>query len=133
MAAAFEMRMCSKRNAPTGMMPVSECRRRRKNELPFPARKGATPGLTTTGGAGLAVATMTAPYEFQIGDANLLLCWRGESEVKGRGALESIRKRLQQLNSVPERIVNVNPIEAFERLISFWLEPSRFEELFQSR
>jgi len=101
--------------------------------MPFPARKGATPGLTTTGGAGLAVATMTAPYEFRY--VTRTFYYVGAARVKSRegAALESIRKRLQQFNSVPERIVNVNPIEALERLISFWLEPSRFEELFQSR
>src|SRR6267378_3086789 len=67
MAAAFEIRRCSQRNAPTGMMPVSECRRRRRNDVPWPARNGATPGLSVLGAAGLAVATMTAPCAFKCG------------------------------------------------------------------
>src|SRR5215475_2612391 len=63
MAVALEIRMCSKRKAPTGMIPVRECRRRSRNDVPWPARSGATPRLRT-GAAGLAVvATMTAPYE----------------------------------------------------------------------
>src|SRR5215475_2499376 len=40
---------CSIRNKPIGMIPVSECRRRRKNECPWPARSGATPFLMSTG------------------------------------------------------------------------------------
>lgn len=44
-AKAFEKK-CSTRNRPIGIMPVSECRRRRKNECPCPARNGATPALT---------------------------------------------------------------------------------------
>src|SRR3954464_1797812 len=44
-AKAFEKK-CSTRNRPMGMMPVSECSRRRKNEHPCPARNGATPPLT---------------------------------------------------------------------------------------
>src|SRR6266436_3751754 len=67
MAAAFEIRRCSQRNAPTGMMPVSECRRRKRNDVPWPARNGATPGLSVMGAAGLAVATMTAPCKFRCG------------------------------------------------------------------
>src|SRR5579859_4717483 len=48
--------MCSNRNAPTGMIPLSECRRRSTNEYPWPARSGATPPLIGVGAAGLAVA-----------------------------------------------------------------------------
>src|SRR2546421_9581955 len=44
-AKALEKK-CSTRNRPMGMMPVSECSRRRKNERPCPARNGATPPLT---------------------------------------------------------------------------------------
>src|SRR5437660_12403814 len=62
MAVALEIRICSKRNAPTGIIPVRECSRRKKNDVPWPARKGATPRLMLIGAAGLAVvATMTAP------------------------------------------------------------------------
>jgi hypothetical protein len=36
-----------------------------KNDVPWPARNGATPRLMLIGAAGLAVvATMTAPYGF---------------------------------------------------------------------
>jgi hypothetical protein len=34
---------CSIRNRPTGMIPVSECKRRSRNECPCPARNGAIP------------------------------------------------------------------------------------------
>jgi len=50
-----------------GTMPVSECRRRSRNELPSPARKGATPGLIL-GATELADATMgsyVSRYEFK--------------------------------------------------------------------
>jgi hypothetical protein len=50
-----------------GTTPLSECRRRSRNEVPSPARSGATPdlilGVTLLGVRGLAVdAVMTAPY-----------------------------------------------------------------------
>src|SRR6476469_1519440 len=51
-ANAFEMK-CSSRNAPTGMIPLNECRRRRRNEWPLPARIGGTP--RSTGEAMLAM------------------------------------------------------------------------------
>src|ERR1039458_5535478 len=57
---------CSRRNAPMGPMPESECRRRSRNELPTPARKGATPGLIL-GAAGLAgEATMGSLFNSNI-------------------------------------------------------------------
>src|SRR5215469_8521297 len=34
---------CSIRNAPTGTIPLSECKRRSRNERPSPARSGLTP------------------------------------------------------------------------------------------
>jgi hypothetical protein len=67
MAVEFEIRMCSKRNAPTGTMPESECNRRNQKEMPLPARSGATrwAAPAVTGGA-LELADATkAPYEFQ--------------------------------------------------------------------
>src|SRR5215467_12180359 len=42
---------CSRRKAPTGTIPVSECKRRNRNEVPCPARRGATPDLSLTGAA----------------------------------------------------------------------------------
>src|SRR5262249_9109424 len=53
-ATRFEKK-CSTRKAPIGTMPVSECKRRQKNECPCPARSGATPPLSCAGAAGLAV------------------------------------------------------------------------------
>src|SRR5438105_3812224 len=43
MAVAFETRMCSIRKAPTGTIPLRECRRRRRKEWPSPALRGGTP------------------------------------------------------------------------------------------
>src|SRR5437764_7154692 len=70
MAVALETRMCSIRNAPTGMMPVSECRRRRRKEWPWPALKGGTPpGIAACAlDGGAAVADVVA-----IGKAFLLV------------------------------------------------------------
>src|SRR6202008_3343214 len=77
------IRICSKRNAPTGMIPVSECRRRSRNDVPCPARSGATPRLIVAGAAGLAVvATMTAPYEF--GSEKRTFYYPGAKEGKSR-------------------------------------------------
>ena len=50
-----------------GTTPLSECRRRSRNEVPSPARSGATPdlilGVTLLEVKGLDVdAVMTAPY-----------------------------------------------------------------------
>src|SRR5258708_31388093 len=47
-AKALEKK-CSIRKKPIGMIPLSECRRRRRNECPRPARNGDTPPLTLTG------------------------------------------------------------------------------------
>jgi hypothetical protein len=46
---------CSIRNAPTGIMPLSECSLRSQNEYPWPARRGGTPSWPLMGAAGLAV------------------------------------------------------------------------------
>ena len=43
--------MCSIRNAPTGTMPLRECRRRSKKLVPCPARSGATPETAALPGA----------------------------------------------------------------------------------
>src|SRR5215469_10124850 len=65
-------RMCSRRNAPMGTIPESECNLRQINDEPSPARSGCTPwrtwwpGECTVGGAagGWAVAMkMCAPFE----------------------------------------------------------------------
>src|ERR1700685_1385351 len=66
-AVALETRMCSSKNAPTGTMPESECSRRSRNEVPCPARSGATrcaaPGVA--GGAVVLADATKAPYEFE--------------------------------------------------------------------
>src|SRR6476661_7222509 len=59
-AKALEMK-CSSRNAPIGTIPLRECRRRRKNEWPLPARIGGTP--RSTGEATLAMYRYT-PIRF---------------------------------------------------------------------
>jgi hypothetical protein len=46
--------MCSNKNAPTGMMPLSECSRRNRNSCPWPARSGATPVCCSFVAAGAA-------------------------------------------------------------------------------
>src|SRR5258708_19492618 len=51
-AKALEKK-CSIRKKPIGMIPLSECRRRRRNECPRPSRNGATPPLALTGVAAL--------------------------------------------------------------------------------
>ena len=93
MAVAFEIRMCSNRNAPTGMMPVSECSLRKRNEYPRPARSGATPftARSLTAGAGLAVvasgrllATSEVPRE-------LFIIGAGEKGSQGRGGMNKMR------------------------------------------
>src|SRR5450759_2425366 len=75
---------CSRRKAPMGTTPLSECRRRSRNDVPSPARSGATPDLIFgTGATGLAVdATMTAPYVVRC--ANWLLSFCVGREVKER-------------------------------------------------
>jgi len=47
-------------------MPVSECNRRSVKEIPFPARRGATPGFVCIAPVELALeATATLPEIFQ--------------------------------------------------------------------
>src|SRR6516225_2177680 len=82
-AVEFEIRMCSNRNAPTGMMPVRECSRRNTKEMPWPARNGATPCLSA-GAEELADAT-EAPYKFvdEQRTFHYLVC--GEVKSRNRG------------------------------------------------
>src|SRR5450432_191558 len=40
---------CSSRKSPMGTMPLSECSRRNRNDVPAPARSGATPALIFPG------------------------------------------------------------------------------------
>jgi len=40
---------CSSRKSPIGTIPVSECSRRNRNDVPTPPRSGATPGLIFEG------------------------------------------------------------------------------------
>src|SRR5215469_1984838 len=68
------------------MIPVSECNRRSRKDVPCPARNGATPCLTLAGAAGLAVvATMTAPYEFGLEDRTFYYPGRMEGKSRERG------------------------------------------------
>ena len=59
-ASAFEIK-CSRRNSPIGTMPVRECKRRNQNDLPTPARSGATPGLIFEGMDWVDEANVTVP------------------------------------------------------------------------
>src|ERR1700747_2665405 len=56
---------CSRRKAPMGTTPLKEWRRRSRNEVPSPARNGATPAWILGTGRGATVlavdATMIAP------------------------------------------------------------------------
>src|ERR1051326_8182248 len=81
-AEALEIRMCSNRNAPTGMIPVSECSRRKTNEIPWPARRGATPGFTDIGAELALAATDDAPYEFNECKRTLHYLFSGEGKSR---------------------------------------------------
>src|SRR5215472_12460435 len=84
-AVAFEIRTCSNRNAPTGIMTVNECNRRRTNDIPLPARNGATPPCTTyllTPGAEELADATEAPYKFH--DEKRTFHYRAAEEVKSR-------------------------------------------------
>src|SRR4051812_10864261 len=70
MAVEFETRMCSTRNAPTGTMPLMECRRRSRKECPWPARSGGTPGRTVcASGCGLTREAICAVLSLRFGRA----------------------------------------------------------------
>src|SRR5215475_1072050 len=85
-AAAFEAK-CSSKNAPIGMMTLSECNRRKRNECPCPARIGCTPlkldGLCLRLGGAVAVAIRRQlSLWVQIAGWNLLLSFSIPSFVK---------------------------------------------------
>src|SRR5271169_5072685 len=79
---------CSIRNAPMGTMPVRECSRRSRNELPCPARSAGTPLATSIVLLliGLAdEATRPAPYtnnDSRDDKANLSLSSSPTAQVK---------------------------------------------------
>src|SRR3974377_1109064 len=84
MASEWEMK-CSSRNAPMGTMPLSECNRRRRKELPSPARSAGTPLATWIEflETGLAdEATTPTPYDSRAVDANLALSISPTTQVK---------------------------------------------------
>src|SRR5438045_2728009 len=72
-----------------GMMPLSECRRRRRNEYPCPARIGCTPfnfwglSLRSEGAAAVAIECWLS-LSVQIAVPNLLLSFSIQSFVKER-------------------------------------------------
>src|ERR1700756_1185709 len=72
---------CSRRNAPIGTMPVSECRRRRRKENPSPARSGATPGLIFGATADVG-ATIEAPCGVKYDGWNRILSGCVGTQVK---------------------------------------------------
>src|SRR5919109_4304931 len=69
-AKALEMK-CSVRKAPTGIIPLSECNRRHRNERPSPARKGGTPSEILAA-AGDPVASEGLAVEEDIYECSLL-------------------------------------------------------------
>src|ERR1017187_2675632 len=97
---------CSRRKAPIGTTPVSECKRRSRNDVPWPARKGATPDLILEA-TGLAVdATITAPYVVRC--ANWVLSFCTGREVKDSliftvyFAMARVRRRPLATPAAPE-------------------------------
>src|SRR5438270_12677434 len=80
--------MCSIRNAPTGMIPVREWRRRSRKECPWPARRGGTP-------PGIAVAA------FDFG-----------AVLAGVGAIE--RRALPDTNKIGERTFHYRVARMFK-------------------
>src|SRR5258706_7603474 len=102
MAVEFETTICSKRKAPTGTMPVSECNRRKRNDVPWPARNGATPCtvlFATSGAVELAADATNRSYDFlfarmiasayRFRNAKRTFHYRAEREVKSRKALRN--------------------------------------------
>src|ERR1017187_1648209 len=72
---------CSTRKAPTGTIPLRECNRRRRKELPCPARKGGTPLRVTV----LAeAATINDSLIFRSAEDNLALSILPRGQVKKR-------------------------------------------------
>jgi len=65
-----------------GTTPLRECRRRSRNEVPSPARSGATPDLILRAMRLAVDAEMTAPYTVRC--ANWLLSFWVRREVKAR-------------------------------------------------
>src|SRR5439155_1821164 len=64
-AKALETK-CSIRNNPTGIIPLSECSRRSRNEWPLPARKGATPrGALKDGGLAVDATKLLVSLEMR--------------------------------------------------------------------
>src|SRR5690242_1641771 len=84
-ANAFEKK-CSTRNAPMGTIPVSDCKRRRRNECPCPARNGATPASfrAELSAGELATVATSDSCTFRIQQANQLLSASVRNEVKKR-------------------------------------------------
>src|ERR1700681_1687944 len=95
---------CSRRKAPMGTTPLRECRRRSRNDVPSPARNGATPGLmlgvSLLEVMGLAVdAMMTAPCVVQCANENVRTKtndYRFEREGKSRR--EQLKLRMIRLS-----------------------------------
>src|SRR5216684_6946427 len=81
---------CSIRNKPTGIIPLRECSRRRRNERPCPARSGATPLFTPTGSA-LVVDDTKVPSG--IRDQERTFYYVGAREGKSNDGKREKRKK----------------------------------------
>src|SRR5215469_11483614 len=107
------------------MIPVSECNRRSRKDVPCPARSGATPCLTLAGAAGLAVvATMTAPYEFGWEDRTFYYPGRmeGKSRERDRFVTRIVVSRVQvgkprrtSLRSPSTSALSIAPFQKFAK------------------
>src|ERR1035438_801220 len=83
---------CSRRKAPMGTTPLMECRRRSRNEVPSPARRGATPALILEA-TGLAVeATMKGSLRGRMWKLAII----GSNGDTSQGKLERQRSQSPQ-------------------------------------
>src|SRR5215472_14079796 len=87
-------------------MPVKECRRRKKNERPCPARSGATPPRIVTGVVVLGDdAATTLPC--RLGDDQRTHHYLGRQEKKSRKAPES-RSPDKRFSGITEGLASTN-------------------------
>ena len=76
-----------------GMMPVSECSRRRKNERPCPARNGATPPLTVVLVELGADAKPSLNSLEKITEPFIMLAGNGPSQGRQFSRLSCVRRK----------------------------------------
>src|SRR5579864_1212113 len=97
---------CSIRNSPTGTIPVNECRRRQKNEYPWPARSGATPPLFMTGVVVPGADATRLPCEIRNDERTNHYVGRREGKSNGAGdwwIVASLREWRAQFSQIANR------------------------------